>query len=105
MHRLITVFSATVLAVFMGACAQPDEMKAPDAVPVVSVTTSITSSFYECTRQVLEINKNIGKPPQETNYFPVRILVPNSAATMDHNLARLNIYVDGSGNILSAKCG
>ena len=98
----ITAISAVLL---VGACAQPDEMKAPDAVPVVSVTTSVKSSFYDCTRQVLEINKNIGKPPWEINYFPVRTLAPNSAATMDHNLARLNIYVDDSGNILSAKCG
>ena len=93
------------VALLLSACAQADEMEAPDAVPVISVTTSIKSSFYDCTRQVLEINKNIGKPPWETTYFPVRILAPNSVATMDHNLARLNIHVDGSGNILSAKCG
>lgn len=99
----ITAMCAVLL---LGACAQSsDEMKAPDAVPVISVTTSVKSSFYDCTRQVLEINKNIGKPPWETNYFPVRVLAPNSVATTDHNIARLNIYVDKIGNILSAKCG
>ncbi|MDH5188360.1 MAG: I78 family peptidase inhibitor [Rhodospirillaceae bacterium] len=93
------------VVLLLGGCVQSTEMKAPDAVPVVGVTTTVKSSFYDCTRQVLEMEKMVGKKPAETNYFPVRILAPNAAMTMDHNLSRLNIYVDGSGNILSAKCG
>ena len=99
---------AMVLAVgILGACAQqqPDEMAPPDAVPVVAVTTSIKSSFYDCSIQVIAANKRVGQRPEETHYFPVRVLAPNAVATTDHNLARLNIYVDGNGNILSAKCG
>ena len=96
-------FVATLL--FLGACAQTDEMKAPDAVPVVAVTTVVKSSFYECSRQVLALEKMVGQTPPETGYFPVRIIAPNSTVTMDHNLSRLNVYVDGAGKILFAKCG
>ena len=101
MHKM-TVAS---LALLLGACAQPDEMKAPDAVPVIAVTTSVKSSFYDCTRHVLALEKIIGRKVPEINYFPVRIIAPNSSVTMDHNLSRLNIYVDGDGKIASAKCG
>ena len=96
-------FAAALL--FLGACVNSGEMKAPDAVPVVAVTTVVKSSFYECTRQVLALEKMVGQTPPETSYFPVRIIAPNSAVTMDHNLSRLNIYVDGAGKIVSAKCG
>lgn len=100
---LVKIISACLL---LGACTQQQsEMQAPDAAPVSPVTTTVRSSFYDCTVHVLELEKMIGKKPPQTSYFPVRILAPGSAATTDHNLARLNIYVDTAGNILSANCG
>lgn len=36
---------------------------------------------------------------------PVRVLAPNSAATMDHSPARVNLMVDDKGMVLSVTCG
>ena len=35
----------------------------------------------------------------------MRILGPDSAATMDHNPARLNVHTDKAGKITSLDCG
>ena len=135
MGRSLGMFYVVVIAFSVNACAQkqvPDsainastqqqkskpneygemEAEAPDAVPVVSVTSASASfsldhlrpTFYNCYRHVLKIKKRIGQPPEEIYYSPMRVLKPSSTATIDHNITRLNIHVDDSGNVISASC-
>lgn len=51
------------------------------------------------------IGKNASEIDQTSFDKPVRVLGPDSAATMDYNPERINIHTDAVGKVIDVRCG
>lgn len=62
-----------------------------------------------CDQTDLDPAQIIGRRPEEIGLdrfpFPVRVIPPNSAVTMDYNAGRLNLETDAQGRITRFHCG
>ena len=62
-----------------------------------------------CDRTALDPALILGRYPQELGLerlpFPVRVIAPGMAVTMDYNAARLNLETDARGRIVRFHCG
>ena len=115
LRRLLIVgVLAGVLASALSACATPerqsvvqdsDQAPPPDAVPVATVVRIQQSSYGDCIDEAVLINARTGTVPGAINYFPMRLIPPNSGMTHDRVVERLNVYVNNDGNIIAANCG
>lgn len=67
----------------------------------------IPGDLTTCTSQSAQnlVGTNISTINTSLLAASVRVLAPNSPATMDYNPARLNIETDGNGTILRLSCG
>lgn len=108
----LSVLLASVLpvSVLLVACAgSPDNVSAP-APPTVGQTSSVTNT----TCDAKTVQYAIGSPFDEANVptlqsesgaKQVRVLRPNSAATMDYREDRLNILLESNDMIEALRCG
>ncbi|CAH1043341.1 I78 family peptidase inhibitor [Halomonas sp. TD01] len=108
----LTVLFASVVPVsaLLVACAgSPDDVSAP-VPPTVGQSSSVTNTT--CSAEAVQYA--IGAPFDETNVptlqsesgaQQVRVLRPNSAATMDYREDRLNILLESNDMIEALRCG
>lgn len=62
-----------------------------------------------CDRTDFDPALILGRRPEELGLerfpFPVRVIAPGMAVTMDYSAARLNLETDGRGRIVRFHCG
>ncbi len=62
-----------------------------------------------CDQTALDPAQIIGWRPEELGLerfpFPVRVIAPGSAVTLDYSAARLNLETDAGGRIVRFHCG
>ncbi len=108
----LTVLLASVLpvSVLLVACAgSPDNVSAPEPPTVGQPSAELNTT---CDAEAVQYA--IGAPFDETNVptlqsesgaQQVRVLRPNSAATMDYREDRLNILLESNDMIEALRCG
>ena len=112
MHILTTPLCLALLA--LTACTPKpgfppiDSPKVQGAAPAVAQPSpAAAAAVATCagTDILGLIGQNVSQLPASGTWSAVRILKPDSMATMDYSPTRLNVNVDTSGKILSLSCG
>ena len=63
-------------------------------------------NFKTCAAAAAYYKGLVGGPLEHTvGFIPNRVVLPNSAVTMDFNPLRLNVYIDNADRIKDARCG
>lgn len=84
---------------------EQEQAPPPDAVPVSPVVRVNQATYGDCIDVAVQINTQAGKRPGNINYFPMRIVLPQSATNHERVVERLNVYVNNAGKIITANCG
>lgn len=94
-------FGILALPLALGACVVVAEAPLPGAPGPVPGPG--------CDQTGLDPAQIIGRRPEEIGLdrfpFPVRVIPPGSAVTMDYNAGRLNLETDARGRIVRFHCG
>jgi hypothetical protein len=90
------------LPLVLGACVMTVNEPAPVAPgPIVPGPG--------CDQTALDPAQIIGRRPEELGLerfpFPVRVIAPGMAVTMDYSASRLNLETDAEGRIVRFHCG
>lgn len=105
--RLVSGVAVLVSGLLLSACASGPEPAHAPAPPAVG-----QSEGAACDSDAVQYA--IGEPFDEANASQlqsesgarqVRVLRPNSAATLDYREDRLNIHLDRNDNIEALRCG
>ncbi|MCD6006260.1 hypothetical protein J4377_15210 [Halomonas sp. XH26] len=109
--RLAALLASVLpVSVLLVACAgSPDNVSAP-APPTVGQTSSVTNTTCDADAVQYAIGSpfdeaNVPTLQSESGAKQVRVLRPNSAATMDYREDRLNILLESNDMIEALRCG
>jgi hypothetical protein len=115
--NILTAPMCLILLALAACTPQPDfppvdvpvpghvQTDAPAAAPAVAPAAAASIATCAGTDILNLIGQNVSKLPTSGPWSTVRILKPDSGATMDYSPTRLNVHIDKSGKILDLACG
>lgn len=98
-----------LLPLALGACVATVGTLPPGPHPTTPPGTGWTGPGPGCDRADLDPAQILGRRPEDLGLdrfpFPVRVIAPGMAVTMDYSAARLNLETDARGRITRFFCG
>ncbi|MDP3534634.1 MAG: I78 family peptidase inhibitor [Halomonas sp.] len=112
-RRFGSSFAVLLAASLLTACASgPEPVSAPAPPPPTVGQSEVTTNGASCNSDVVQHvigepfnDANVPQLQSESGARQVRVLRPDSVATMDYREDRLNIHLDSDDNIEALRCG
>ena len=102
----------TIFPLLVGACVTVVGTTEPGKRPTLPDAPYAPGGIVpgpSCDQTALDPALIIGRRPEDIGVdafpFPVRVIPPGAAVTMDYSPARLNLETDASGYIVRFRCG
>ncbi len=102
-------YAGLSLPLVLGACMATFGAVPPGPPPTVPPAPEWIVPGPGCDRTDFDPALILGRRPEDLGLerfpYPVRVIAPGTAVTMDYSASRLNLETDASGRVTRFRCG